>query len=115
MHLLASWLTLAFGLWITSAVVPGFRVRGFGGALVVGAVLGILHYTVGIFLFGLFGIGTLFLAWIFTFITWWFITAILLKIADALTDSLEIDRFGSALTASAVLSVLSLVRAFLLR
>jgi len=115
MHLLASWLTLALGLWITSAVVPGFRVRGFGGALVVSALLGILHYTVGWFLFGVLTIGTFALALIFAFITWWFITAVLLKITDALTDSLEIDRFGSALTASAVLSLLSLVRTFLMR
>jgi uncharacterized membrane protein YvlD (DUF360 family) len=115
MHLLASWVTLAFGLWITSAVVPGFRVRGFGGALVVSAVLGLLHYTVGYFLFGVLAIGTLALAWVFAFITWWFITAVLLKVADAMTDSLEIDRFGSALMASAFLSLLSLVRVFFLR
>ncbi|HVU01309.1 MAG TPA: phage holin family protein [Polyangiaceae bacterium] len=114
LHLIGSWVTLAFGLWVTSAIVPGFRLQGFRGALVVSAVLGVLHFFVGWLLFGFFTIATLGLAWVFAFVTWWFVTAILLSVTDSLSDSLRIDSFRSALIASAVLSLLSAVRTFFL-
>jgi uncharacterized membrane protein YvlD (DUF360 family) len=114
MGLLSSWLVLSLGLWLTALVVPGFELRGAKGALIVGAVLGILHYAIGYLLFVAIGFGTLFLGFVFAFITWWFVTAILLKITDALTESLRIDSFKTALFASAVLSVLSAVRSHLL-
>ena len=110
MHLLASWVTLAFGLWIVSALVPGFRVKGFQGALIGGAVFGVLHFFIGWLLFVMIGVGTLFLGFLFAFITRWIVTAIVLKMADALSDNLEIDSFRTALIASALLSILSAIR-----
>lgn len=106
-HLLISWLVLAFGLWITGALVPGFRVDGFKGALVAGAVFGVLHYAIGWFLFVVIGFGTLFLGFIFAFITKWIVSAIVLQIADAVTDSLSVENFRTALVAAAVLAFLS--------
>lgn len=106
-HLLISWLVLSFGLWITSAIVPGFRVDGFKGALVVGAVFGVLHFFIGWFLFVAIGFGTLFLGFIFAFITRWIVSAIVLEITDAVTDSLSIDNFKTALLGAAVLALLS--------
>ena len=115
MHLLAAWVTLAFGLWIISALLPGFRVKGFQGALIGGAVFGVLHFFIGWLLFVLIGIGTLFLGFIFAFITRWIVTAIVLKITDSFSDNIQIDSFRTALIASALLSVLSAVRDFLVR
>src|SRR5882672_6377487 len=114
MHLLAAWVTLAFGLWIISALVPGFRVKGFQGALIGGAVFGVLHFFIGWLLFVMIGVGTLFIGFVFAFITRWIVTAIVLKITDAFSDNIEIDTFGTALIASALLSVLSSVRDFLI-
>lgn len=114
MHLLASWVTLAFGLWIISALVPGFSVKGFQGALIGGAVFAVLHFFLGWVLFVLIGVGTLFLGFIFAFITRWIVTAIVLKITDTFSDNIQIDTFGTALIVSALLSVLSSVRDFLL-
>jgi putative membrane protein len=114
-HLLVSWLTLSLGLWIVAAVVPGFRINGVGGALVAGAVFGLLHWFIGWALFVAIGIGTLFIGFIFAFITRWIVTAIVLKVADALSDSLSIKDFKTALIASAVLSLLSAVEGFLFR
>jgi len=107
MDLLISWLVLSFGLWITSALVPGFRVDGFKGALVVGAVFGVLHFFLGWLLFTVIGIGTLFVGFIFSFITKWIVSAIVLQITNKLTDSLSIDNFRIALAGAAVLAFLS--------
>jgi len=107
MHLLISWLVLSFGLWITSALVPGFRVDGIKGALIVGAVFGVLHFFLGWLLFTVIGIGTLFVGFIFSFITKWIVSAIVLQITNKLTDSLSIDSFRIALAGAAVLAFLS--------
>lgn len=114
MHLLASWVTLAFGLWIISALVPGFRVKGFQGALIGGAVFGVLHFFIGWLLFGVLVVSTLGLGYVLAFVTRWIVTAIVLKMADAVSDNIEIDTFRTALVASALLSVLSFVRDYLL-
>ena len=115
MHLLISWLGLALGLWVTALLVPGFRLNGFRGALVVAAVFGVLHWAIGWLLFVVIGFSTLFIGFVFAFVTWWIVSAIVLKLTDALTDSLSIDRFSTALVASAVLSLVSLVGQFLVR
>jgi uncharacterized membrane protein YvlD (DUF360 family) len=114
MHVLVSWLFLAAGLWIIAQILPGFRIRGFQGALWVGAVFGILHFTIGWLVFVVIGVSTLFLGFIFAFITWWIVSAILLKVTDALSDNIEIDSFRTALIASLLLSALSSLRVFVL-
>lgn len=115
MHLLVSWLTLSLGLYVTAMLVPGFEVRnGFRGALLVGAVFGALHFAIGWFLFVLIGIGTLFVGFIFAFLTRWIVTAIVLKLVDSLSETLVINRFRTALVASAVLGIFSAVSEILL-
>lgn len=115
MQLLISWLSLSLALFVTSLLVPGFRIAGPKGALVVGAVFGVLNWAIGWLLFGIIGISTLFIGFIFAFVTWWIVNAIILKITDALSDNLSIDRFSTALVASAVLSLVSAVERWLLR
>ena len=115
MHILISWVTLSLALFVTSLLVPGFRIAGLKGALVVGAVFGVLNFAIGWLLFGIIGISTLFIGFIFSFVTRWIVNAILLKITDALSDSLSVDGFGTALVASAVLSLVSAVEMWLLR
>jgi uncharacterized membrane protein YvlD (DUF360 family) len=115
MSLLISWFFLAAGLWLVAQVLPGFQVNGFKGAIVVGAILGVLHFFIGWLLFVAIGLGTLFLGFVFAFVTRWFVTAILLKLTDALSDNLTIDRFSTALIASGLLSVLSALQNFVLR
>lgn len=110
MHLLLSWLTLSLGLYITAMLVPGFVLKnGLRGALLVGAVFGTLHFAIGWLLFVLIGLGTLFVGFIFAFITRWIVTAIVLMLTDKLSSTLAIDRFRTALVGSAVLSILTAV------
>jgi putative membrane protein len=109
MQLLASWLSLSLALYVTALIVPGFRISGVKGALVVGAVFGVLNWALGSLLFGLIVFSTLFIGYLLAFVTWWIVNAILLKLTDAFTDSLSVDGFGAALVASAVLSLVSAV------
>ncbi len=113
-EVLLSWLFLAAGLWLTARVLPGFEIPTFKGALWVGALFGLLHFFIGWFLFVVIGIGTLFIGFIFSFVTRWVVTAILLKVTDALTDDLSIRDFKTALIASAILAVLAMIPPHLL-
>ena len=52
MGLLVSWLILAASVWVTSKVVPGFELReGFGNALMIAGLFGVLNATLGFVLF----------------------------------------------------------------
>jgi putative membrane protein len=113
MQLLANWLSLSVTLFITSLIVPGFRISGLTGSLVVGAIFGVLNWGIGWLIFGLIGISTLLIGFLFAFVTRWIVNAILLKLTDAFTDHMSIDGFGTALVASAVLSLVSSVLSWL--
>jgi putative membrane protein len=113
MQLIVTWVVLSLGLWLISALVPGFHLKGFGDALVVGAVFGILNWALGWLLFTIIGVGTLFIGFVFDFITRWVVTAIVLKLTDSVTDRLSIDSFKTALVAAAILSFLGSAGRFL--
>lgn len=106
MTLLLSWLILSFAVWLTAVILPGFHVKSFGSAVLVGAVFGILNFLLGWLLFTIFTVATLGLAWLFAFITRLVIDAILLKATDALTDQLTIDSFGWALGGALMMSLI---------
>lgn len=50
MRLLVRWLISALALLIVANLVPGIYVRGFGGALIVAAVIGFVNATLGLLL-----------------------------------------------------------------
>lgn len=106
MSLLLSWLILAFAVWLTSAVLPGFQVKNFTSAILVAAIFGILNFFLGWLLFAVFTIATLGLAWLLAFITRWIIDAILLSLTNRLTDHLRIDSFGWALGGALSMSLI---------
>lgn len=113
-QLLLSWLVLSVGMWLTAAIVPGFEVKSARGAVLVAAVFGVLHWAIGWLLFVIIGIGTLGIGLLLGFVTRWIVTAILLKVTDALLDTLKISSFKSALLGAVLLSVLSAVKDVLL-
>lgn len=105
MSTLISWLVLTAAVWVTSAVLPGFRISGgLGGALTVAALFGLLNWLLGWLLFVAIGIGTLGIGFLLAFLTRLVVTAIVLKIVDSLTDRLTIDGVGWALGAAACIS-----------
>ncbi|MBL8944914.1 MAG: phage holin family protein [Myxococcales bacterium] len=114
-HLLISWLVLSLVMLLTAALLPGFRIRGLGGAIVVAALFGILNVALGWLLFVVIGIGTLGLGFLLAFLTRLVVNAILLKLVDAVSDNLSIDGFGWAFIGAACISVLSGLADYLLR
>ena len=115
MEILLSWLVLTVAVWITAMVLPGVHVKDFGSAILVAALIGILNFFLGWLLFAVFTIATLGLAWLLAFITRWIINAIILKLADAMTDRLTVDSFGWALAGSLMMSLIGTVGEWLIR
>lgn len=113
MGLLVSWALLTLVVFVTAAVVPGFYIRGFTGAMLVAALFGVINFFLGWLLFVAIGFGTLGLGFLLAFITRWLVDAIVLKIVDALSRSLEIVSFGRAFLAAMVMSGLGTLLEFL--
>ena len=97
MGLLATWLVLTLAVWLTAAILPGFKVTGFWGAVKAAAVFGTLNWLLGWFIFGVLGIVTLGIGFLLGFITRWIVMAVILKLSDKLSSSITIDSFGTAL------------------
>ena len=114
MTILYSWLILAVAVWLTAQLLPGVKVSGIGGALVVALIFGILNWLVGWLLFVVIGIGTLGVGFILAFATRWLVMAILLKVTDLLTDKLTIRSFGWAFIAAMIMSAVGTVGEYLL-
>jgi putative membrane protein len=105
---------LAFAFWLTSKIVPGFRISGVWDAIVVAAIFGIINFFLGTLLYYFIGIVTLGVGLLLSFLTHWFVNAILLKVTDALTSRLDVRSFGTALVAALVMSILGKVGVLLL-
>ncbi len=104
MHLLLSWLVLSVSFWITAAILPGFQVKSFGGAIGVAALFGILNWLLGWFIFVVLGIATLGLGFLLAFITRWIVMAVLLKLTDALSSNFKVKSFGTAVIGALLMS-----------
>ena len=115
-HFLLTWLILAIAVWLTAAVLPGFKVNGFWGAIKAAAVFGTLNWLLGWVIFVALGIVTLGIGFLLAFITRWIVMAVILSLSDKLSSSIKINGFGTALLGALLMTVLgSLVeRAFLL-
>lgn len=107
MDLLLRWAALSVAIWLTARILPGFQVRDAKSAVLIAAVLGVLHFFVGKVLFFLIGIGTLGLGFLLGFVTRWLVTALLLSLTDSLMDSLTLKNFRTALLGAALMTVLS--------
>lgn len=115
MNLLLSWAVLSFAVWVTAQVLPGFHVKSLGSAFGVAAIFGILNFFLGWLFFVVFAVGTLGIAVLLAFVTRVIINAILLKITDAVSDSLKIDSFGWALGGALMMSAIGTMGEWLLR
>ena len=109
MGIILSWLTISLGLWVADKVLADFRIEGGASSyLLVGAVVGVLHFLLGWLLFGVLAIATLGIGYLLSFITRLVVTAIILKLADALSSRFTIRDFLPALWASALMALVSM-------
>jgi putative membrane protein len=109
MGLLISWLVTSVAVWVTAAVLPGFKVKDFKSAVIVALIFGLLNFLLGWLLFAVFTVATLGLAWLLWFLTRWVINTLLLMLTDKLTDHLKIDSFAWALLGALAISIVSSV------
>lgn len=113
--MLVSWFVLTLSVWLTARVLPGFEIKGCLGSLIVAGLFGVLHWLLGWFLFVVIGIGTLGLGFLLAFVTRWIVTAIVLKLTDALSKSLTIRSFGTAVLAAMLMSLFGTLAELALR
>lgn len=106
MKLFIAWLTIAAGLWVADRLLDGFKVKGgIVDFLIVAALFGILNVALGWLIFGVLGVASLGLGFVFAFITRLVVAALLLKLADAITDKLQIRSFGVAFAAAFIMAL----------
>jgi len=110
LRLLVKWLLHAAALLITANLVPGFRIRSFGAALIAVLVIGFLNATLGALLklltlpLGILTLGLFFLV----------INAIMLEVAGSITPGFRVVSFGAALVGALVLALLHMLLRLLL-
>lgn len=104
MSALWSLLVLTAAMGLSAALLPGFKVRGKWGVLKVALIFGVLNWALGKLVFFAIGVGTLGLGFLLAFATRWLVTALLLKLTDALTETLELDGFKTAFLAALIVS-----------
>jgi putative membrane protein len=101
--LLVRWLINAISLLIVAYFVPGFKLHGFGAALIAALIIGLVNSTLGLVLkvvtlpltiltFGLFLI---------------VINAIMLKMAAAVTPGFAVNSWRAAFIGALLLSVIT--------
>ncbi len=116
MQLIVSWLTLSLGLWASHKLISGFRIDGdWPSFLLIGALVKLLHFFFGWLLFFIFGIATLGIGFILGFLTRLLATAVVLKLADRMSDRFRIKGFTPALLSAAVLAVVSAASDLIMR
>lgn len=98
---IGQWIVSALALALTAALIPGFRIRGFGTALIASLVLGILNIFVTPVLQFLAIPFTLLTLGLFIFV----VDAIVLRICAALLDDFEISNWFSAFFGAIVLAL----------
>ena len=105
MRLVLAWLASAVALLVAAGLVPGAEVRGFGGALVVAALIAVLNAVLPPVLAALrlpFMLATGFLLVLVA-------DALLLSLAHAiLPDDIRVDSFGWAFLAALVIAAVSM-------
>lgn len=105
MHLLLHWIVSALVLLLVAYIVPGFRLKGVGSALVAVLVIALLNATLGFLLKLLLLPFTIVTFGLFLLV----INAIILKLAAALLPGFSIRGFLPAVLAAVLLSLVHLI------
>lgn len=114
--ILISWLVLSAAFLLTAQVLSGFEVKGgVRGALLVAALFGVINWLIGWLLFVLLGVVSLGLGFLLAFVTRWIVNAILLKVVDAVSDTLNIKGFKTALLGALLISLFGTIGQWLVR
>ena len=104
-RLLIHWVLSALCLLIVAQVMPGFRVRGFGTALIAAVLVGFINGTLGLIL----KIITFPLTLITFGLFWFVINALMLEVAAFFIPGFEVRGFWAAFFGCLILSILNMI------
>jgi putative membrane protein len=108
--ILLSWLILSGAFYLTAELLPGFELKGGArGALLVAGLFGVINWMIGWLLFVIIGVASLGIGFLLAFLTRWLVNAILLKLVDAVSDTLNIKSFGTAFVGALLISLFGTV------
>jgi uncharacterized membrane protein YvlD (DUF360 family) len=107
--MLRAWLILSLAMWVTTWVLPGFKVKGFWDAIVVSGVFGVINALIGWLIAVGVVIGTLGLALFVKFLVRWFVNAVVLEVTKRVTSRVRIDSFSTSLAASAIIGIVGAI------
>jgi putative membrane protein len=104
-NVVANWILNAIALFLVSKIISGVHIADFGSALLATLFLSIANLLVKPILILLTLPFTIFTFGLFIFI----VNAVVLLLVSGLTPGFKVDGFGTALIASIVLSVISML------
>jgi len=95
-------LLLSLAVFLVARLLPGIRLKGFGTAVIVALVYGLINYLIG-WLLLLITLPVVIITFgLFKFV----INAVLLWITDKLMEDFEIEGFGTTLVAAFLITVI---------
>ena len=111
MHFIIQLLINAAVLLIAAYIMPSVEIKSFGKALLVALLIGVLNATVGFLIRLPLNLVTLGLL---SFFVRLFVTAIIIKIVDALMTSFNVKGFLTAIILAVILALTSTAAEYLL-
>lgn len=105
LDLILRWILLALALLAVAAIIPGIHITGFGTALIVALVIGVINTFIRPFVQILTLPINILTLGLFTFV----INALMLWLVAGLVAGFEITGFFAALLGSILLSIFSLL------
>jgi putative membrane protein len=113
-RVLIGWLLSAAAFLAVSKLLPGFRIRSFGTALVVSAVYSILHIVLHFILFEVLWILTIIPVILTLGIIFFVVNAVILWFTDRIVEDFDIDSTATLLIAAVLLTIVNWIIRFVL-
>jgi putative membrane protein len=113
-RVLIGWLLSAAAFLAVSKILPGFRIRSFGTALVVSAVYSILHIVLHFILFEVLWILTIIPVILTLGIIFFVVNAVILWFTDRIVEDFDIDSTATLIIAAVLLTIVNWIIRFVL-
>ena len=113
-RVLIAWLLSAAAFLGVSKILPGFRIRSFGTALVVSAVYSILYIVLHFILFDVLWILTIIPVILTLGIIFFVVNAVILWLTDRIVEDFNIDSAATLVIAAVLLTIVNWIIRFVL-
>src|SRR5262245_6666239 len=113
-RVLIAWLLSAATFLGVSKLLPGFRIRSFGTALIVSAVYSVLYIVLHFILFDILWILTIIPVILTVGIIFFVVNAVILWLTNKLVEDFDIDNITTLLVAAVLLTITNWIIRFVL-